>query len=126
VSKISITPFDFSMALQAMTIEKLKFSLPAVFTIGPADSPEALEKYAVLLTGESDGRPTQTAAKGVVTVAEGQGRSHVQDIVKGIIEGETRSIVSTMTMEELFRERKVFKDKVIQQVQSELDQFGLW
>ncbi|KAH7390593.1 hypothetical protein BKA66DRAFT_510662 [Pyrenochaeta sp. MPI-SDFR-AT-0127] len=123
VSKISITPFDFSMTLQAMTIEKLKFSLPAVFTIGPSDSLEALEKYAVLLTGESDGRPTQTAAKGAVTV--GEGRSHVQDIVKGIIEGETRSIVSTMTMEELFRERKVFKDKVIQQVQSELDQFGL-
>lgn len=125
VSKISITPFDFSMSLQAMTIEKLKFSLPAVFTIGPADTPDSLEKYAVLLTGESDGRPTQQAAKGVVSVAEGQGRSHVQDIVKGIIEGETRSIVSTMTMEELFRERKVFKDKVIQQVQSELDQFGL-
>jgi len=123
VSKISITPFDFSMALQAMTIEKLKFSLPAVFTIGPADNPDALEKYAVLLTGESDGRPTQTAAKGVVSV--GEGRSHVQDIVKGIIEGETRSIVSTMTMEELFRERKIFKEKVIQQVQSELDQFGL-
>lgn len=124
MSKISITPFDFSMTLQAMTIEKLNFSLPAVFTIGPADSLEALEKYAVLLTGESDGRPTQTAAKGVVTV--GEGRSHVQDIVKGIIEGETRSIVSTMTMEELFRERKVFKDKVIQQVQAELDQFGLF
>jgi len=112
------------MALQAMTLEKLKFSLPAVFTIGPADSLEALEKYAVLLTGESDGRPTQTAAKGVVAVADSHGRSHVADIVKGIIEGETRSIVSTMTMEELFRERKVFKDKVIQQVQSELDQFG--
>ncbi|KAF2477864.1 uncharacterized protein BDR25DRAFT_299632 [Lindgomyces ingoldianus] len=123
VSKISITPFDFSMALQAMTVEKLKFSLPAVFTIGPADNLEALEKYAVLLTGESDGRPTAAASKGAVAVAAG--RNHVQDIVKGIIEGETRSIVSTMTMEELFRERKVFKDKVIQQVQSELDQFGL-
>ncbi|KAF2268623.1 hypothetical protein CC78DRAFT_551405 [Lojkania enalia] len=123
VSKISITPFDFSMSLQAMTVEKLKFSLPAVFTIGPADNLEALEKYAVLLTGESDGRPTASASKGAVTVAAG--RNHVQDIVKGIIEGETRSIVSTMTMEELFRERKVFKDKVIQQVQSELDQFGL-
>lgn len=58
-------------------------------------------------------------------MAVAAGRNHVQDIVKGIIEGETRSIVSTMTMEELFRERKVFKDKVIQQVQSELDQFGL-
>ncbi|KAF2796550.1 hypothetical protein K505DRAFT_271161 [Melanomma pulvis-pyrius CBS 109.77] len=123
VSKISITPFDFSMSLQAMTIEKLKFSLPAVFTIGPADTLEALEKYAVLLTGESDGRPATAATKGNVAVSAG--RNHVQDIVKGIIEGETRSIVSTMTMEELFRERKVFKDKVIQQVQSELDQFGL-
>lgn len=111
------------MSLQAMTVEKLKFSLPAVFTIGPADTLESLEKYAVLLTGESDGRPTASAAKGAVAVAAG--RNHVQDIVKGIIEGETRSIVSTMTMEELFRERKVFKDKVIQQVQSELDQFGL-
>ena len=106
-----------------MTVEKLKFSLPAVFTIGPADNLNSLEKYAVLLTGESDGRPTAPAAKGAVAVAAG--RNHVQDIVKGIIEGETRSIVSTMTMEELFRERKVFKDKVIQQVQSELDQFGL-
>ncbi|OCL04772.1 hypothetical protein AOQ84DRAFT_399911 [Glonium stellatum] len=124
VSKISITPFDFSMSLQAMTVEKLKFSLPAVFTIGPADNLDSLTKYAVLLTGESDGRPTAAASKGVVAVAAA-GRNHVQDIVKGIIEGETRSIVSTMTMEELFRERQVFKGKVIQQVQSELDQFGL-
>ncbi|KAK3044511.1 hypothetical protein LTS18_001107, partial [Coniosporium uncinatum] len=29
VTKISITPFDFSTQLQAMTIEKLQFSLPA-------------------------------------------------------------------------------------------------
>ncbi|KAF2819811.1 hypothetical protein CC86DRAFT_398472 [Ophiobolus disseminans] len=106
VSKISITSFDFSMGIQAMTIEKLQFALPAVFTIGPADSMEALEKYAVLLTGESDDRPPAAASKGAIT-------------------GETRSIVSTMTMEELFHERKVFRDKVIQSVQSELDQFGL-
>ncbi|KAF2101456.1 flotillin domain-containing protein [Rhizodiscina lignyota] len=123
VTKISITPFDFSMNLQAMTIEKLKFSLPAVFTIGPDDSLDSLQKYAILLTGEADGTKAVTTASGAVAV--GSGRSHVQDIVKGIIEGETRSIVSTMTMEELFKERKVFKDKVIHNVQSELDQFGL-
>lgn len=34
VAKISITPFDFSMSLQAMTSEKLQFSLPAVSTSG--------------------------------------------------------------------------------------------
>lgn len=54
VTKISITPFDFTMALHAMTSEKLQFSLPAVFTIGPDDNIEALTKYAVLLTGDSD------------------------------------------------------------------------
>lgn len=36
-----------------------------------------------------------------------------------------RSIVSNMTMEELFKERKIFKDNVIKNVQSELNHFGL-
>ena len=71
-----------------MTIEKLQFSLPVVFTIGPYDNPEALRKYAKLLTDQS--------------IAKGQGlapgRSHLKDIVNGIIEGETRVIVSGMTM----------------------------
>lgn len=118
VTKISITPFDFSMSLQAMTSEKLQFSLPAVFTIGPDDQNEALMKYAILLTGNSDG---QAVTKGTVAT----GRNHVQDIVKGIIEGETRSIVSNMTMEELFNNRRLFKQQVIECVQKELDQFGL-
>src|ERR1700753_1675967 len=52
VHKFSITPMDFSLSLQAMTIEKLNFSLPAVFTIGPDDNQESLTKYAVLLTGQ--------------------------------------------------------------------------
>ncbi|KAF2417520.1 flotillin domain-containing protein [Tothia fuscella] len=117
-SKFSVTPFDFSLALQAMTLEKLKFSLPAVFTIGPDCTDESLTKYATLLTGRGE------ASRGGA-VAVGEGRTHVQDIVKGVIEGETRSIVSTMTMEELFKERRIFRDKVIKNVQSELDQFGL-
>lgn len=116
---ISVTPFDFSMNLTAMTVEKLKFSLPAVFTIGPKDDVPSITKYAVLLSGESDGRPENI--KGGVLAC----RSHVQDIVKGIVEGETRSIVSNMTMEELFSARKIFKQKVMENVQSELDHFGL-
>lgn len=112
VTKISITPFDFSMSLQAMTSEKLQFALPAVFTIGPLDDPEALLKYAVLLTGDSDGQ-VQASKSGMV----GTGRNHVQEIVKGIIEGETRSIVSNMTMEELFNNRRLFKSQVIECVQ---------
>ncbi|KAI4113394.1 MAG: hypothetical protein LQ341_007816, partial [Variospora aurantia] len=117
-SRISISPFDFEITLQAMTIEKLQFSLPAVFTIGPDDHIDALCKYAKILTGKT---ATNTAKR----EAAGTGRNHVQDIVKGIIEGETRVIVSGMTMEEIFKERQVFKTKVIENVQSELNQFGL-
>ncbi len=120
VTKISITPFDFSMSLQAMTSEKLQFSLPAVFTIGPHDDMDSLTKYAVLLTGDSDGEVAMKTRGPIAT-----GRNHVQEIVKGIIEGETRSIVSNMTMEELFNNRRLFKGQVIECVQKELDQFGL-
>ena len=112
VLRISIRPFDLSLNLQAMTLEKLQFSLPAVFTIGPYDEMASLEKYAGLLTDHGEA----TATGGV---------SHVQDIVRGIIEGETRVIVSSMTMEEIFKERQLFKQKIRQNVQSELDQFGL-
>lgn len=97
-------PFDFSLNLQAMTEEKLQFALPAVFTIGPDNEIEALKKYALLLSGVSDGANKDE-------VNQPAKRNHVQDIVKGIIEGETRVIVSGMTMEEIFKERQIFKAK---------------
>ncbi|KAI9794156.1 MAG: hypothetical protein M1835_006746 [Candelina submexicana] len=71
----------------------------------------------MLLTGGAD--------QGTKQATTPTGRNHVQDIVKGIIEGETRVIVSGMSMEEIFKERQIFKQKVIANVQSELDQFGL-
>lgn len=74
-SVISISPFDFEITLQAMTCEKLQFSLPAVFTIGPDDTADSLRKYAKILTGRDVDSLKRQAATG---------RSHVQDIVKGI------------------------------------------
>ena len=117
-SLISISPFDFEITLQAMTIEKLQLLLPAVFTIGPDDRPDALRKYAKILTEKKPNAPK-------VPIPSKSGYGHVQDIVKGIIEGETRVIVSGMTMEEIFKERQVFKNHVIENVQTELNQFGL-
>ncbi|POR31820.1 Flotillin-like protein 3, partial [Tolypocladium paradoxum] len=57
--------------------------------------------------------------------ARAEQRMHVANIVKGIIEGETRVLVSSMTMEEIFTEREVFKKRIFRNIQSELDQFGL-
>ncbi|MCJ1352370.1 MAG: hypothetical protein MMC33_002354 [Icmadophila ericetorum] len=115
VANISISPFDIEITLQAITMEKLQFSLPAVFTIGPDDEPKALKRYAMLLTDNSKHTKSLIPAS----------RTHVQEIVKGIIEGETRVIISGLTMEEIFASRQIFKTKIIENVQSELDQFGL-
>ncbi|RIA88063.1 hypothetical protein C1645_826891 [Glomus cerebriforme] len=106
-SFFDITPANYTLQLQAMSAEKLEFNLPAVFTIGPKDEPKALERYAKLLA------------------ANDKNSDHVKELVRGIIEGETRVIAAAMTMEEIFQERKGFKDQVIKNVQAELDQFGL-
>ncbi|GBB94764.1 hypothetical protein RclHR1_02410010 [Rhizophagus clarus] len=105
---LDLTPANYSLQLHAMSAEKLEFSLPAVFTIGPKDEPKALEKFA----------------KSLATTKKND--DHVEDIVRGIIEGETRVIAAAMTMEEIFQERRSFKEKVIKNVQAELDQFGLF
>lgn len=96
--------------------------VPVVFTIGPEDKPDALKKYASLLTGQSDGADP-SAATG--TAAGTDSRNNVRRIVRGIIEGETRVLVSTMTAEEVFTNRALFKANVTNNVQTELSKFGL-
>ncbi|KAJ6439321.1 flotillin domain-containing protein [Purpureocillium lavendulum] len=141
-TRFSVQPHDYAMDLQAMTKEKLQFSLPVVFTVGPdvnarganaglavaeasvhdddprgghrEDRGDALMKYAMLLAQSES--PSN---------AKMDQRTHVASIVKGIIEGETRVLVSSMTMEEIFTEREVFKRRIFRNIQSELDQFGL-
>ncbi|KAG6053003.1 hypothetical protein E4U17_005138 [Claviceps sp. LM77 group G4] len=134
-TRFSVQPHDYAMDLRAMTREKLQFALPVVFTVGPdvnqrganagrfEDPPEAettgnredrgdaLMKYAMLLAQSESGKTDES--------------THVASIVKGIIEGETRVLVSSMTMEEIFTEREVFKKRIFRNIQSELDQFGL-
>ncbi|KAF4451238.1 hypothetical protein F53441_5781 [Fusarium austroafricanum] len=132
-TRFSIRPHDYAMDLQAMTKEKLQFSLPVVFTVGPdvnqrganrpaadgedddldrEDRGDALMKYAMLLANSEEKE----------NVSQSQ---HVANIVKGIIEGETRVLVSSMTMEEIFTEREVFKKRIFRNIQNELSQFGL-
>jgi flotillin len=138
------------MNLQAMTKEKLQFLLPVVFTIGPDVNQRGANQryghYEPEHTGAgSDGHPA-TEDHGLDHRREDRGDSlmkyamlladsgsskganndqFLENIVKGIIEGETRVLVSSMTMEEIFTEREVFKRRIFRNIQSELDQFGL-
>ncbi|KAK2992367.1 hypothetical protein RJ640_028248 [Escallonia rubra] len=103
-----VTPVNYSFEVNAMSAEKLSFLLPAVFTIGPrVDDEESLLKYAKLLSHHDR-------------------ESHdVKELVQGIIEGETRVLAASMTMEEVFKGTKEFKEEVFGKVQLELNQFGL-
>lgn len=90
-----------------MSIEKLPFTLPAVFTIGPRDEPESLVRYAKLIA------PLD------------KGGNNISDLITGVVEGETRVLAAGMSMEQVFRGAKEFKEEVFGKVQLELNQFGL-
>ncbi|KAH7845775.1 hypothetical protein Vadar_005870 [Vaccinium darrowii] len=107
-TKFDVSPVNYTFEVQAMSAEKLPFVLPAVFTIGPRlDDKECLLKYAKLIS------PHDKLSH------------HVKELVQGIIEGETRVLSASMTMEEVFKGTKEFKQEVFEKVQLELNQFGL-
>lgn len=102
---LSMNPRNYMFGLSAMSREKCEFSLPGIFTIGPEDKPESLHKFVTLLDGGED--------------------KSIDDIIKGVIEGETRVLAATLEIEEIFNGRDAFRDKIIATVQDELSQFGL-
>ncbi|CAE6120319.1 unnamed protein product [Arabidopsis arenosa] len=103
-----VSPVNYTFKVQAMSAEKLPFVLPAVFTIGPrVDDTAALILYARLISPHD------------------KQSNHVNELVEGVIEGETRVLAASMTMEEIFKGTKEFKKEVFDKVQLELDQFGL-
>ncbi|KAG8375822.1 hypothetical protein BUALT_Bualt10G0140300 [Buddleja alternifolia] len=107
-TKFDVSPVNYTFEVQAMSAEKLPFILPAVFTIGPrVDDEDSLLKYAKLISSHD------------------KLSNHTKELVQGIIEGETRVLAASMTMEEVFRGTKEFKKEVFEKVQLELNQFGL-
>ncbi|KAL2936622.1 Flotillin-like protein 1 [Bienertia sinuspersici] len=106
--RVNVSPVNYTFEVQAMSAEKLPFLLPAVFTIGPrVDCHDSLVLYAKLMA------PHDMCS------------NHVNELVQGVIEGETRVLAASMTMEEIFRGTKDFKKEVFDKVQLELNQFGL-
>ncbi|KAG0630866.1 hypothetical protein M758_1G209400 [Ceratodon purpureus] len=106
-SRFDISPANYTFDVHAMSSEKLPFILPAVFTIGPKDEPESLMKYGKLMSSHD------------------KSGNHVIELVKGIVEGETRVLAAGLTMEQIFSGTKEFKQEVFDKVQLELNQFGL-
>ncbi|TVT99586.1 hypothetical protein EJB05_55015, partial [Eragrostis curvula] len=111
-TRFDISPVNYTFEVQAMSSEKQPFILPAVFTIGPKVS-------------DVDKAPLLLYAKLMIAPHDKQS-SHVRELVKGVIEGETRVLAASMTMEEIFHGTKSFKQEVLGNVQLKLNQFGLY
>lgn len=108
---IEMHPRNYNFQLHSMSNEKIPFILPGVFTIGPKNDMDALVRYVRIIENAGNERfSTQT----------------LDSIILGILEGETRTLSSQMTMEEIFNDRQKFKATIIKNVQDELDQIGLW
>lgn len=104
---LDVSPENYEIDIQAMSSEMLPFILPAVFTIGPELEDDKLQLYAQLIATHA------------------QQQLHVADVIKGIVEGETRVLAAGMTMKDIFEGTRDFKQRVFDSVQIELNQFGL-
>lgn len=103
VSVIDMTPMTYELHISAMSTDKQDMGLPITFSIGPGTDVESQTKYATLLGGCPD----------------------VMKVVNGFIEPEARSIAANLTIEEIFKNRMAFREKVQESVQEDLNSFGL-
>lgn len=122
---MSMNPKNYQFQLSAMSKEKVEFSLPGLYTIGimapisnfqpriakisvgPHDAPEALHRYVLLMSGREK-QPID-----------------MDEMIKGVIEGETRVLAAGLEIEEIFNGRAIFRERIVSTVQEELAQFGL-
>ncbi|KAK3148260.1 hypothetical protein QOZ80_3BG0292750 [Eleusine coracana subsp. coracana] len=110
--KFDTTPVNYEIHVHAMSSEKkVPLIVTAAFTVGPKVN--------------DDKAPLVLYAKLVASVRGKEKLSHVvvRDLIKGVVEGETRARASSMTMEEMSLDLPGF---VVEKVQLELNKFGLY
>lgn len=105
IQTIDMTPISFKFSINAMSKEKMEFNFPAVFTIGPKNDLESLSKFSRYLLG--------------------QDQKSINNLITGIIEGETRAVSANLSIEDVFTGRNTFKNEVVENVKQQLEQYGL-
>ena len=105
IDRIDLAPSSFKFSVNAMSKEKMEFNFPAIFTIGPKNHQESLEKYSTFLLAQEE--------------------KEVDALIRGIIEGETRTLAANLSIEDIFTGRNEFKTDIVNGVQKQLDQYGL-
>jgi len=108
VSTINLYPHTYQFALHNMSKEKVEFNLPVVFTIGPISPEENKELFIKYCNKMNDLPPEE-----------------IENTIKGMIEGETRTLTANMTIEEMFSSKEIFRGQVVNKISDDLEEFGL-
>lgn len=105
IETLNISPYSYRFHINAMSKEKLEIDLPTVFTIGPNDNDESRLKYVKTLLNKDE--------------------EELRTIILDSIQGDTRTLATQLSIEEIFYGRKEFTDKLMDIIQTKLDQYGL-
>lgn len=106
---LNMNPKTYTFDLHNMSKEKVEFKLPVSFTIGPMDPLTHLDSF-----------------KRYATTMNDLGQNELEKMIQSIIEGETRSLTATLTIEEMFQSKDKFREVVIDKIQSDFDrEFGV-
>ena len=107
MTRLSLEPITYQCVIEeGMSVERISFNLPVIFTIGPSINPEALKIYARLLQQSS---PDDLKSK-----------------IIGIIQGETRTHAGKIPLDDLFNNREKFKVTITDNINMQLADFGLF
>lgn len=102
---INTNPMTIKTMVNAMTIEKIPFNMPMVFTIRPKDDFDALARYASSFSGCDTEK--------------------IEEIIIGIIDGNARLLTAGLELESLFNDRDLFNKSVTEVINVSLDKLGL-
>ena len=102
---VNIAPHTFSVDISALSKERIPFLMPSIWTIGPKSDIQSLSRYTTLLMDKGD---------------HGLG-----EIVKGIVQGETRVLTANMKLDDLFSNREGFKVDIEKKINEIVDVLGL-
>jgi flotillin len=92
-------------------------------------TPEVLTHGGITIMAEASAQVKINSDENSIRLASeqflGSGREGIRDVAATILDGKMRAVIGNMTVEDIFRGRQNFADRVKDSVQSEFNQMGL-
>jgi len=109
-------------------LEKV-FVLPMDVLSIPIRTPEVLTRGGVPLMAEASAQVKVDSSEETIHLAAEQflgiGRDGIRDVAVNVLEGKVREVIGTMTVEEIYRGRQDFSNRVIAAVREDFSRMGL-